>query len=58
MNIIFLDVDGVLNNINTFSLKMKEFKRGNKILELDDNNIYNLKSIIDSTGAKIVLSST
>lgn len=58
MKVIFLDVDGVLNNVNTFIKKQKEFKAGRKFLELDDNNINNLKTIVDATDAKIVLSST
>lgn len=41
--IIFLDIDGVLNTSNR---------------ELDDICLQNLKFIIDSTSAKIVLSST
>ncbi len=48
MDIIFLDVDGVLNNAKTM-VRMKM---------LDDKCIIRLKKILDNTNAKIVLSST
>lgn len=47
---IFLDVDGVLNDFNTWALANK--------YPFTKECIKNLKYIIDSTGAKIVLSST
>ena len=49
MNIIFLDIDGVLNNINAIK---------NPSYCLDDNCIKRLKTILDKTNAKIVLSSS
>ena len=51
MRIIFLDVDGVLNSINT-----KDRLRG--FIGIDEKCVKYLKDIIDATDAKIVLSST
>lgn len=51
MKVIFLDIDGVLNNDYT-----KECVAGYTFV--DDEKILLLKEIIDQTGAKIVLSST
>ena len=48
MNIIFLDVDGVLNNQK--SMLNQEM--------IDDNCVINLKKILDNTNTKLVLSST
>ena len=48
MKVIFLDVDGVLNTSKTNS----------NILDIDSFRLEYLKSIIDETGAKIVLSSS
>ncbi len=48
MDIIFLDVDGVLNNAKTLI-------RGKM---LDDKCIIRLKTILDNTNTKLVLSST
>ena len=47
MKIIFLDIDGVLNNWAT-----------RKDNDLDAKNIENLNEIIKDTGAKVVISST
>lgn len=52
MNLIFLDIDGVLNTNYT-----KE-KTSSGAIFVDDNKIRILKAIIDETDAKIVLSST
>ncbi|ERI93320.1 hypothetical protein HMPREF1982_01744 [Clostridiales bacterium oral taxon 876 str. F0540] len=49
MKVIFLDVDGVLNS--------EEFLKNNPDKIIDRNNVRNLKSIIDKTGAAIVMSS-
>lgn len=49
MDIIFLDVDGVLNNTKN------EFLNKDR---LDKNCILNLKKLLDNTNIKIVLSST
>lgn len=51
MKLIFLDIDGVLNNDST-----KEEVAGYTFV--DDNKIALLKEIVDQTGAKLVLSST
>ena len=57
MKIIFLDVDGVLNNINDFKQKKnkEELEHG---LVLSKPKIKLLHQIQEKTGAKIVLSST
>lgn len=49
--IIFLDIDGVLNGKYFFKT------RGDSMDQIDDEKVKILKYIIDSTGAKIVLSS-
>jgi predicted mannosyl-3-phosphoglycerate phosphatase (HAD superfamily) len=48
MKIIFLDIDGVLNNYNTLG----------EGLNWESNAVKILKRIIKETGAKVVLSST
>ena len=55
MKVIFLDVDGVLNNDGYFERTKNE--KQNRI-ELDDENIKYLKEIIGLTGAKVVVTST
>jgi hypothetical protein len=58
--IIFLDVDGVLNSWNWWDEREKldpEHKHDDAF-ELDPKAIEVLKTIIDRTGAKIVVSST
>ena len=50
MKILFLDVDGVLNNLNLLE------KSG--WMAVGENQVDHLKIIIDLTGAEIVLSST
>ena len=51
MKVIFLDVDGVLNNWDTTVFTAKGFQF------VEDEKIALLKSIINATDAKIVLSS-
>lgn len=51
MDVIFLDVDNVLNNVYT-----KDRVKGYR--GIDDKKVKILKKLIDETGAKIVLSST
>lgn len=51
MNVIFLDVDGVLNNEYTTD-RIKGY------VGIDDNKVRLLKQIVDYFDAKIVLSST
>ena len=53
MKVIFLDVDGVLNSQQLF-----EKSEDAQLISVDEENIKNLKKIVDATGAKIVLSST
>ena len=53
--IIFLDVDGVLNS-QSYLLGCKE--NDNSEREIDEECVKNLKTIVDKTGADIVLSST
>lgn len=52
MKVIFLDIDGVLNDAYT------DAKSPNGFIGLDDNKIDCLKEIVDRTGAVIVLCST
>ena len=59
MNIIFLDVDGVLNSIEYLTEKHNELKRTLKQEEmLDTVCIKNLKQIVDKTNARIVITSS
>lgn len=59
MKVIFLDIDGVLNNDETFIKRRLNFaKTGIWTLEVDEFRVEYLKRIIDETNAKIVLSST
>ena len=51
MNVIFLDVDGVLNNAYTTD-RIKGY------IGIDDNKVRLLKQIVDYFDAKIILSST
>lgn len=53
--IIFLDVDGVLNS-QSYCLRCK--LNDNSEWEIDEECVKNLKTIVDKTGADIVLSST
>ena len=53
--IIFLDVDGVLNS-QSYRLRCK--LNDNSEWEIDEECVKNLKTIVDKTGADIVLSST
>ena len=53
MKVIFLDVDGVLNSQQLF-----EKCEDDQLISVDEDNIKNLKTIVDATGAKIVLSSS
>lgn len=59
MNIIFLDVDGVLNSIEYLTQTYKKVKRTLKQEEmLDPICINNLKEIVDKTNARIVIISS
>lgn len=59
MNIIFLDIDGVLNSIEYLTEKYNELKRALKQEEmLDPICIKYLKEIVDKTNSKIVITSS
>ena len=64
MKIIFLDVDGVLNNASYIkkcykrSINKKKTIYSGKNVPFDPHNLKNLAKIVNKTGAKIVLSST
>lgn len=59
MNVIFLDVDGVLNNAKTFYKRYLNYLiTGKQNLEIDEKMVERLKKIVDATSAKIVLSSS
>ena len=59
MNIIFLDVDGVLNSLDYFeSLKSNETKVNMGHNEIDERKLPILKQIVEDNNAYIVLSST
>lgn len=49
MKVIFLDIDGVLNS--------EEFLKNNPTQAIDKDSVSILKSIVDKTGAAIVMSS-
>ena len=57
MKIVFLDVDGVLNCKTTEDVIWRD-KGKMGIRGIDDSKVELLKKIIDSTGARIVVSST
>lgn len=52
MNVIFLDIDGVLNEDTTPTRTRSRF------IFIDQDKLLRLKQIVEATGAKIVLSST
>jgi hypothetical protein len=59
MKIIFLDIDGVLNNEVHYIKQLKaEIKQYWGPDGLDEDNIKVLNAIIEKTGAKVVLSSS
>lgn len=55
MKVIFLDLDGTLNNLETF----QEYeKRDTSDYPIDEDMLLRLKRIVDATDAKIVLSAS
>lgn len=62
MNVVFLDIDGVLNSSAYFEKLRKEQKEKGilqkKHEELSDYHLKNLAELVRETNAKIVLSST
>ena len=58
LNILFLDIDGVLNSMAYFKTQEHQDKRFNLHDEIDESKVRLLKKIVDATESKIVLSST
>ena len=59
MNIIFLDIDGVLNNKDTFIVQEEHFlKTGESLVEIEPIMISRLAKIVKETDSQIVLSSS
>ncbi len=59
MKVIFLDIDGVLNDSNTFKWCKTIYDRiGIRPVEIDEEKVMHLKEIVDATDAKIVMSSS
>lgn len=63
MKVIFLDIDGVLNNAGTRQAKSMENKLRPTMVEqdlfyFDEHLVQNLARIVAATGAKIVISSS
>lgn len=60
MKVIFLDIDGVLNNLYQYEtfidqmLETKEYTQPH--IPFDINNLKRLKRLVDETGSEIVLS--
>lgn len=58
MKVVFLDVDGVLNNIDTFKKRKDIYNKSGVIIpRIDFYRVEFLKEIVDNTDAKIVISS-
>ena len=56
MKIIFLDIDGVLNNFQTFrEIHFEEQLTGVRRVAIDPDKVALLKEIVDYTDAKLVL---
>jgi len=61
MKVVFLDIDGVLNTATTLPLRENLIKLGGIVVgfnQLDKNAIAQLNRVTDTTGAKIVISSS
>lgn len=58
LDVIFLDIDGVLNPYPNQRRNMEAGTDDTSILKLDSKCMKVLKRIIEKTGAKLVLSST
>jgi len=56
---IFLDVDGVLNTSETYINIQNKYNKTKQVdIDIDEFRLEYLKTIIDNTGAKVVLSSS
>ena len=62
MKIIFLDIDGVLNHEKFYKERFeKRYEEGaiaHPYSEIDPESVKNLNTLIEETGAKVVISST
>ena len=60
MKLIFLDIDGVLNNEVHYSKEAHEqrFKEPGEVHDIDRHNVELLNELVANTGARIVISST
>lgn len=58
IKLIFIDIDGVLNPINNVEREKKMGRKFINEMNLDPDTLGNLKTLVDSTGAKLILSST
>lgn len=59
MKIIFLDIDGVLTNIESYKKQYEHYKREKtRISVIDEGTIKRLSKIVNETEVKIVLSSS
>lgn len=59
MKVIFLDIDGVLNNQQTFQSRYERHQStGEWLIEIDEAMVARLVNIVKETNAKIVLSSS
>lgn len=59
MKVIFLDVDGVLNNMRSYRKRSMILRtKQEEIIPLEDFMFKHLKKLVDDTGATIVLSSS
>lgn len=58
MKLIFLDIDGVLNCVNSKQYMPAPYNPEIKYVGIDEDKLLNLKHIVDATGAEIYLTST
>lgn len=56
--IVFLDIDGVLNDVHSNRYMPSPWEDENLLVGIDEDKLQNLKYIIDKTGAEIYLTST
>ena len=59
MKVVFLDIDGVLNNDESFKKKYEYFQKYHSIIsEIDEETVKRLARIVKTTSAKVVLTSS